>query len=236
MHILLRNSNADFPRPPRLDARLAAAAAFVRQGSTAADIGCDHGKLSAWLAGSGRCPHVIACDLRPEPLARAKATCAPWGEQIEFRLGDGLAVLKKGEAQDFVIAGMGAETIGGILDAAPWTRDGALNFVLVPATKHSLMRQWLVRNGFTMANETLCRAAGRYYAVMQARYTGTAREPDGLWCLCGKTGGQPWAAEYRAQQTSKLKKYSRGLDPAGAEKLAVERLIVELEAGKWPEK
>ena len=56
------------PAPPRLDARLQAAADFVRPGSTAADIGCDHGKLSAWLAGSGRCPLVFACDLREGPL------------------------------------------------------------------------------------------------------------------------------------------------------------------------
>lgn len=35
---------------PHLDARLAAAAAYVRPGHIAADIGCDHGKLSAWLA------------------------------------------------------------------------------------------------------------------------------------------------------------------------------------------
>ena len=40
-------------KPPRLDARLSAAFAYVRPGHTAADIGCDHGKLSAALAGSG---------------------------------------------------------------------------------------------------------------------------------------------------------------------------------------
>ncbi|MFR2651220.1 MAG: SAM-dependent methyltransferase [Gemmiger sp.] len=45
----------------------------------AADIGCDHGKLSAALAGSGRCPLVLACDLRPGPLEKARVTCAPMG-------------------------------------------------------------------------------------------------------------------------------------------------------------
>ena len=40
---------------PRLDARLAAAYDFD-SGARGADIGCDHGKLSAALAGSGRCP------------------------------------------------------------------------------------------------------------------------------------------------------------------------------------
>ncbi|MEG1641196.1 MAG: SAM-dependent methyltransferase, partial [Ruthenibacterium sp.] len=35
---------------PQLDARLAAAAAYVRRGCRVADIGCDHGKLSVYLA------------------------------------------------------------------------------------------------------------------------------------------------------------------------------------------
>ena len=65
---------------PRRDARLAAAYDFVRPGHAAADIGCDHGKLSAALAGSGRSPHVMACDQRPGPQEKARETCAPNGE------------------------------------------------------------------------------------------------------------------------------------------------------------
>lgn len=221
------------PRPPRLDARLAAAAAFVRPGHAAADIGCDHGKLSAYLAGSGRCPLVFACDLRPGPLQKARETCAPWGERIVLRLGSGLAVLRPDEADDIVIAGMGAETIMEILDAAPWVFDARYNLVLVPATKHSLLRRWLARRGFALAGETLCRAAGRWYAVMNARYTGERREPEGLWCLCGALQGQPGAADYRAQQCGKLKKYRRGLPP-GPEADAVDQLIQQMEADQWP--
>ena len=44
---------------PTLDARLAAAAELVRPGQPVADIGCDHGKLTAVLAASGRYPKVI---------------------------------------------------------------------------------------------------------------------------------------------------------------------------------
>lgn len=218
---------------PHLDARLSAAAAFVRSGSTAADIGCDHGKLSAWLAGSGRCPLVFACDLRPDPLAKAQRACAHLGEKVQFRLGSGLDVLQPGEAQDIIIAGMGAQTIMEILDAAPWVFDPAYNLVLVPATKHSLLRRWLAQRGFTLQGETLAHAAGRWYAVMNARYTSDPHEPKGLWCLCGLVEGQPGAEEYRAQQLVKLKKYRLGLS-AGPEAEAVDNLIAEVEAGKWP--
>lgn len=218
---------------PHLDARLSAAAAFVRPGSIAADIGCDHGKLSAWLAGSGRCPLVFACDLRPDPLAKAQRACAHLGDKVQFRLGSGLDVLQPGEAQDIIIAGMGAQTIMEILDAAPWVFDPAYNLVLVPATKHSLLRRWLAQRGFALQGETLAHAAGRWYAVMNARYTGDPHEPKGLWCLCGLVEGQPGAEEYRTQQCGKLKKYRLGLS-AGPEAEAVDALIAEVEAGKWP--
>ena len=225
----MRTSNA----VPHLDARLAAAAAYVRPGSTVADIGCDHGKLSAWLAGSGRCPLVFACDLREGPLQKARETCAPWADRVVFRLGSGLKVLAPGEAQEIVIAGMGAETIMEILDAAPWVFDGRYNLILVPATKHSLLRRWLARRGFALQSETLCTAAGRWYAVMNARYTGICAEPTGLWCLSGKTEGQPGAGIYRAQQLGKLKKYRLGLAP-GPEADGVDALIREMEEDKWP--
>ncbi|MFR7460656.1 MAG: class I SAM-dependent methyltransferase [Subdoligranulum sp.] len=135
---------------PHLDARLAAAAAYVRPGHIAADIGCDHGKLSAWLAGSGCCPLVFACDLREGPLQKARMTCAPWADKIQFRLGSGLSVLQPGEATEIIIAGMGAETVLEILDAAPWVRNEQYNFVFVPATKHSVLRKGLAQRGFAL--------------------------------------------------------------------------------------
>lgn len=213
---------------PQLDARLSAAFAYVRPGHAAADIGCDHGKLSAALAGSGRCPLVLACDLRPDPLNKARRRCAPYGERVQCRLGSGLSVVQPGEVDDIVIAGMGAETIMEILEAAPWVFDPRYNLVLVPATKHSVLRRWLARRGFALVGETLCQAAGRWYVVMNARYAGTEHEPEGLECLCGKTEGQPGFGAYCAQQNIKLKKYRLGLTP-GAEADAVDGLIQELE-------
>lgn len=213
---------------PRLDARLAAAFAYVRPGHAAADIGCDHGKLSAALAGSGRCPLVLACDLRPDPLEKARRRCAVYGDKVQCRLGSGLSVVAPGEVDDIIIAGMGAETITEILDAAPWVFDARYNLVLVPATKHSILRRWLARRGFDLVEETICQAAGRWYSVMNARYAAAQHEPDGLECLCGKAEGQPGVAAYCAQQNGKLKKYRRGLPP-GAEADAVDALIQELE-------
>ena len=84
---------------PTLDARLAAAAELVRPGQPVADIGCDHGKLTAVLAASGRYPKVIGADLRPGPLSKARQTLehANCQDRAELRLGDGLSVLSAGE-------------------------------------------------------------------------------------------------------------------------------------------
>ena len=79
---------------PTLDARLTAAAELVRPGQPVADIGCDHGKLTAVLAASGKYPKVIGADLRPGPLAKARQTLENAGclDRAELRLGDGLSV------------------------------------------------------------------------------------------------------------------------------------------------
>ena len=212
---------------PRLDARLAAAYDFVRPGHAAADIGCDHGKLSAALAGSGRCPLVLACDLRSGPLEKARVTCAPYGDKVQCRLGSGLSVLEPGEADDIIIAGMGAETIIEILEAAPWVFDARYNLVLVPATKHSILRRWLARRGFALAGETLCQAAGRWYAVMAAEYTGEQHEPTFSECLLGGTGSWPEGAGYAAWQKAKLPRMRLGVPDGTPLADEIDRLLKE---------
>lgn len=212
-----------------LDPRLLTAAGYVRPGTVAADIGCDHGKLSIYLAKSGRCARVIAADLRPEPLARAARNLANahCEDRVELRLGDGLTVLQPGEAQDIIIAGMGAETIIQVLSAAPWVKQEQVNLVLVPATKHSLLRKWLAENGFALLGDTLVEAAGRLYAVMNARYTGNPTQPEGVWCILGETGGD-LQKRYLESQLGKIRKYRRGIKDS-EELAAVDQLIEKLE-------
>ena len=96
-----------------------------------------------------------------------------------------------------------------------------------------VFRCGLAQRGFALKSETLCRAAGRLYTVINAQYTGRAAEPTGLACLCGKTQGQPEAQAYREQQLVKLKKYRLGLAP-GPQADGVDALIQEMEDGLWP--
>lgn len=198
---------------PVLDARLAAAAALVRPGGVAADIGCDHGKLAVFLALRGGCRHVIACDLREKPLARAQqlALRCGCGERVECRRGDGLAPLRPGEADDIIIAGVSGITICEILSASPFAFGAAMRFVFVPATKHPELRRWLWEHGFALLAETPVQAAGRYYTVMHAACTGEVRSPSPFECAVGLATGGPHAAGYLRRAAALTEKTALGL-------------------------
>ena len=158
------------------------------------NIGCDHGKLTAVLAASGRYPKVIGADLRPGPLAKAEQTLEYAGckDRAELRLGDGLSVLSPGEVSTIVLAGVSAQTTWEIIEKAPWvSAPGGPRLVMVPATRHSDLRRWLWEHGFALAADRPVQAAGRWYAVMAAEYTGEVKTPTFQECLFGLTGQWP---------------------------------------------
>ncbi len=202
-------------KAPALDARLAAAAAWVRPGAAAADIGCDHGKLAVYLAVTGVCRRVIAADLRPGPLARAAALCAAFscGDRVECRLGDGLTVLAPGEAQDIVIAGVSGVTAAEMIKAAPFPLETGMRFIFVPPTKHGVLRDFLWRRGFTLVGETPVLAVGRTYTVLCAEYTGRPRTPTLYECAVGLTPRKGAAAKAYLRHVALLaEKYARGAE------------------------
>ena len=215
---------------PILDARLTAAAELVRPGQPVADIGCDHGKLTAVLAASGRFPKVIGADLRPGPLAKAKQTLehAECEDRVELRLGDGLSVLSAGEVGTIVLAGVSAQTSWEIIEKAPWvSRPGGPRLVLVPATRHSELRRWLWQHGFALVMDRPVQAAGRWYAVMAAEYTGEVREPNFAECLFGRTGEWPEGAGYAAWQRAKLPRFRLGVPDGTPLAQEIDRILEE---------
>ncbi|MFQ8833018.1 MAG: SAM-dependent methyltransferase [Ruthenibacterium lactatiformans] len=77
-------------QPPVLDARLAAAAAYVRPGCVAADVGCDHGRLSVALAAQGKCRKIIASDIRPPACYGAAPSLPRMAADVWMPPGAGL--------------------------------------------------------------------------------------------------------------------------------------------------
>ena len=74
-----------------LDARLAAAAEYVRQGAVFADIGTDHAHLPIYLLECGRITQAVAADIAQGPLSRAQENASEHGlsDKIIFRQTDG---------------------------------------------------------------------------------------------------------------------------------------------------
>lgn len=155
----------DFALTPRL--RLLAD--WMPPGARLADIGTDHGYLPVWLRLHGRVASAIACDLREGPLSRARETGRIWGvDGVDYRLGNGLAVVSPEEADTIVIAGMGGENIAAILARAPWTAGGGHTLLLQPQTRAEVLRAFLAENGYAIRREALAEDRGVLYPVMEA--------------------------------------------------------------------
>lgn len=152
----------------QLSPRLSAVAELVPQGARLADVGTDHAYLPVWLLRQGRIQKSIVTDIRPGPLEHARRTAREQGvtHRMEFRLCDGLQGVEPGECDTVSIAGMGGETIAGILAQAPWTRQ--LHLILQPQSTQQVLRRFLAGNGYRICSERVAREGGRWYVVLQA--------------------------------------------------------------------
>ena len=94
-----------------LDPRLKLAASFVRPQAVFADVGCDHGRLSVYLMQQCGANSGYACDIRPQPLEKARQLIAKKGleQQVTPVLTDGLQGMGQKGITDVVIAGIGGE-------------------------------------------------------------------------------------------------------------------------------
>lgn len=136
----------------------------------AVDVGTDHGRLSVWLAQNGKSEKIAATDIRPGPLSSAAAAVREFGleNRIRLELCNGLAFEGAQEADAVYIAGMGGETIEGILRRAEWTRNGAA-LVLQPQSKLDELCLWLRVAGYGIEKARLAAEGERLYVAMSVR-------------------------------------------------------------------
>ena len=157
-----------------MNKRLNCILAHIPPGKGIIDVGTDHGYLPAALAQNGYPGRIFASDLRPEPLnaARRTAQSAGLSGRIEFLLCDGLDACPREAVDTIVIAGMGGDTICGILDRAEWCMAEDYTLLLQPMTHPEVLRYWLVNNGFGLTDEDLTEDGGFLYALFSARFGG----------------------------------------------------------------
>ena len=154
-----------------LSDRLLACCNFVRKGDRVADIGCDHGYLGIYLLTQGIAKSVIESDVAEGPLQSAMRNAVKYGtkNKMTFHLSDGARNIPR-DFDVLVCAGMGADTIMSILDAAPWLKDSKYRLILQCQSKRPELRQWLYDNGYAIRRETLAKDGKFVYSIMEAVY------------------------------------------------------------------
>ena len=151
----------------KLNDRLQKIAGQIREGETMADIGTDHGFLPIALKMSGRCPHVILTDISEGSLAKALSDCSLYDpeESYDLRAGDGLTVLRPGEVDNVVIAGMGGVLIGEILGKDPDLTYSFRRFILQPRNHIGKLRKALADLGIGIVREQIAEE-GKFLCVI----------------------------------------------------------------------
>ncbi len=165
-----------------ISARLLACAGFVSPGDRVADIGCDHGYLGIYLLQKGIASGVIASDLRPGPLQSAVHNAAKYGvgDKMRFYLSDGAQSIPR-DFDCMVCAGMGGDTMVGILTQAPWLKAKQYRLILQCQSKTPLLRRYLSENGWRITEESVLRDGRFLYTVMEVIW-----QPDYPRLSCGE--------------------------------------------------
>ena len=151
-----------------LTPRLQTVADMVPPGCAVADIGCDHGYVSAYLVQQGIAPCVVAADVRPGPLSACRRLVEELGLtfQIQTRLCSGLTDIADAECDAIILAGMGGELIAEILSACPYIHKKTL--ILQPMTHPEVVRQFLYTNGFEIRCARVVQEGRHHYLVLLA--------------------------------------------------------------------
>lgn len=168
-----------------ISSRLLCCAAQIPAGARVADIGCDHGYLSLHLLQTGRAAFVHACDLRAQPLEKARENARRFGLQEHLRLSqaNGLQAVEPHTVDTVVCAGMGGDLIAQILRDAPWLKSDACTLILQPQSSGQDLRRFLAEEGFSIREEHLVKDGGFLYYVITARYgNATPLSPGEQYC------------------------------------------------------
>ena len=154
-----------------LSPRLLACCGFVSPGDRVADVGCDHGYLSIHLLQNNIASFVYAGDINKGPLQSAVRNAQKYGieDKISFYLSDGVRNFPR-DFDTMVCAGMGADTMVSILEAAPWLKDTHYRLILQCQSKTHYLRKYLSDQGWRITEETVLRDGRFLYTVMEVLY------------------------------------------------------------------
>jgi len=154
----------------KLSDRLKAIAGLISAGSSVADIGTDHGILPVYLAQTGLASCIYASDISASSIKAAYRTASKANvtDAITFHVAPGLDHITPSDVDTVVIAGMGGETIIGILKDAPWLKNRGVSLILQPQSKVDLLARFLYNTGYAIKKTKSVSDRGRQYTIIKA--------------------------------------------------------------------
>ena len=210
--------------------RLLACCDYVNQGDRIADVGCDHGYLSIHLLTQGIARSAIASDVAEGPLQSAVRNAEKFGvrDKIAFFLSDGVRNIPR-DFDTLVCAGMGADTMISILEAAPWLKDPKYRLILQCQSKRPELRKYLYAQGWHIPRETLVKEGKFYYPITEVIYEpGHSLTPGGYHITPALIqSGSPLLPEFAQRVIHGLETTVVGLERTGGEKYDECKTVLE---------
>lgn len=105
---------------------------------------------------------MVATERRPASFARLRAAVP----RLDCRMGEGLDVLRPGEVDGVVLAGMGGHGIVRILEGAPVVARSLDWLVLQPQQHPEALVAWLEVAGYTLLGRTTAVQGRHSYTVL----------------------------------------------------------------------
>ena len=228
-----------------MSSRLEMIASFVTQGRGVADIGTDHAILPIILRRRGYKGYIVAGDINEGPLKKAeRGLLEAEIYDVELKLCNGLESIDGSRIDTIVVAGMGGDTITGILDRGlydmpEWADRSDYMLILHPVTKPEILRYWLVNNGFRISGENYIEDNGILCQIICAEPGESEKYMDSELYV-GKLErivNQPCFEAVVDKHIKRFKAAVKGLENASDASLAawkklIENMISELERMK----
>jgi tRNA (adenine22-N1)-methyltransferase len=152
-----------------LSERLSHVAAFIPKCKCIADIGTDHGYIPIYAVNNGLCETALACDIKYGPVKVAQNNIIKYSleDKITTRVGNGLSVLKKGEADVIVIAGLGGNIISEVLENDIDLVYSADCLILQPVQYYEVLRKKLITLGLKIIDEDIVKENSKFYFILK---------------------------------------------------------------------
>lgn len=151
----------------KLSKRLLSIANLIDDNSKVADIGCDHGLVSIYLAMNKQNISIIASDINQNALDNAIKNINKYHleDKIKVCLSNGLDNIND-EIDTIIISGMGGHTIIDILTNNQEKLNTVNNIIIQSNNDIEYVRRKIVKLGYYISKEKLILDKNIYYTVI----------------------------------------------------------------------